>query len=155
MTALTVLAALVCGLNAGVFFAFSTFVMRALAQLSPAESITAMQSTNRAAVSPVFMTLVFGNAVLCLWLGVATGLSRPDNTALVLAGVAVFLIGIIVVTIAFNVPLNDALATLDPAASDAGQRWSQFVIAWTRWNHVRTVSGAVASALLTTAVGLG
>jgi len=42
--ALTLFVALGCGLIAGVFFAFSAFVMKALARLSSAEGIAAMQS---------------------------------------------------------------------------------------------------------------
>jgi len=41
----TLLAALGCGLIAGVFFAFSTFVMKALARLPTSHGIAAMQST--------------------------------------------------------------------------------------------------------------
>ncbi len=42
--ALTFVSALGCGLMAGVFFAFSAFVMHALARLPPAQGIAAMQS---------------------------------------------------------------------------------------------------------------
>ena len=52
LAALTVVAALGCGLNAGVFFAFSSFVMKALARLQPALGIAAMQSINLVAVTP-------------------------------------------------------------------------------------------------------
>ena len=44
--ALTLFAALGCGLIAGVFFAFSTFVMKALARLPSGEGMAAMQSIN-------------------------------------------------------------------------------------------------------------
>jgi uncharacterized membrane protein len=42
--ALKLFSALGCGLVAGVFFAFSTFVMNALTRLAPKEGIAAMQS---------------------------------------------------------------------------------------------------------------
>ena len=64
--ALTVAAALGCGVNAGVFFAFSSFVMKALGRLQPAQGIAAMQSINRVAVTPVFMTALFGTAAACV-----------------------------------------------------------------------------------------
>jgi uncharacterized membrane protein len=54
--ALTLFAALGCGLIAGVFFAFSAFVMKALGRLPPAEGIAAMQSINIAVINPVFLT---------------------------------------------------------------------------------------------------
>jgi uncharacterized membrane protein len=43
---LTFVAALGSGLVAGIFFAFSNFVMKALARVSPAQGIAAMQSIN-------------------------------------------------------------------------------------------------------------
>jgi uncharacterized membrane protein len=70
LAALTAVTALGCGLNAGVFFAFSSFVMKALARLQPAQGIAAMQSINLMAVTPVFMAALFGTAVACVTLGV-------------------------------------------------------------------------------------
>ncbi len=43
---LKLFAALGCGLIAGVFFAFSSFVMNALARIQPTQGIAAMQSIN-------------------------------------------------------------------------------------------------------------
>ena len=56
---LTLFAALGCGPIAGVFFAFSAFVMSALARLPPREGMAAMQSVNVAAVKPSFMAAFF------------------------------------------------------------------------------------------------
>jgi uncharacterized membrane protein len=53
---LTLATALGCGLSAGVFFALSAFVMPALDRLAPGQSIRAMNSINKLAVTPVFMT---------------------------------------------------------------------------------------------------
>jgi uncharacterized membrane protein len=64
--ALQLFAALGCGLIAGVFFAFSTFVMKALAQRPSVESIAAMQSVNIIIINPWFMTAFFGTGLACL-----------------------------------------------------------------------------------------
>jgi hypothetical protein len=48
---LTLIAAVGCGLVAGVFFAFSSFVMNALARLQPAQGVAAMQAINLAAIN--------------------------------------------------------------------------------------------------------
>jgi uncharacterized membrane protein len=64
--ALTFVSALGCGLMAGVFFAFSAFVMKALSHLPAAQGIAAMQSINVAAITPLFMAALFGTAVGCL-----------------------------------------------------------------------------------------
>jgi uncharacterized membrane protein len=56
MVVVTMVCALGCGVNAGVFFAFSSFVMHALSRLPPTQGMAAMQSINVVAVTPVFMT---------------------------------------------------------------------------------------------------
>jgi hypothetical protein len=63
--ALTLFAALGCGVVAGVFFAYSAFMMRALARLPAQQGIAAMQAINVAAVTPVFMAALFGTALAC------------------------------------------------------------------------------------------
>ncbi|MGH8722014.1 MAG: hypothetical protein ACREU4_08520, partial [Burkholderiales bacterium] len=72
MFALTLLAALGCGLMAGAFFAFSSFVMRALARLPPAQGIAAMQSINVAVIAPLFMLALFGTGLACAVLAVSS-----------------------------------------------------------------------------------
>ena len=149
----TLTSALGCGLVAGVFFAFSTFVMPALKRLPAAQGIAAMQSINKLAVTPAFMAALFGTAVACLglvaWAVISSG-ERP--TALVIAGGALYLVGTIGVTIACNVPLNDGLAMLHPQDAGAASRWAEYVTKWTAWNHVRTVAALAAAAVLTAAL---
>ena len=150
---LTFATALGCGLSAGVFFAFSSFVMPALDRLAPAQSIRAMHSINKLAVTPVFMTALFGTALACVVLGVWGVTSWGERpAAFALAGCALFLVGAIVVTIVANVPLNDALMKVDPEATDAATRWSTYLSDWTPWNHVRTVTAIGASGLLIAAL---
>ena len=69
-----------------------------------------------------------------------------------LSGALVYLIGTILVTIAFNVPRNDALAAADPQSADGARLWDRYVTSWTAWNHVRTAAALAAAALLTVAV---
>ena len=151
--AATLATALGCGLVAGVFFAFSSFVMASLKRLPSAQGIAAMQSIIIVAVTPAFMTALFGTAAACLglagWALISMG-ERP--TALVIAGGALYLVGTIGVTIACNVPLNDGLATLHPQDAGAASRWAEYVTKWTAWNHVRTVAALAAAAVLTTAL---
>jgi uncharacterized membrane protein len=63
--ALTLAAALGCATMAGVFYAFSAFVMDGLARLPHAQGIAAMQSINVTAVRPAFMTGFVGTAAIC------------------------------------------------------------------------------------------
>ena len=152
---LTFAAALGCGLVAGIFFAFSTFVMRALGSVTSPQGIAAMQSINVMVLNRWFFAVFFGTAACCLALVVAAlfSWSRPGAACLLIAGL-LYLVGTILVTIVCNVPLNDALAALNPASADAAQTWANYLKSWTAWNHVRTIAAFAAAALLTVALCL-
>lgn len=151
--ALTLSTALGCGLIAGVFFAFSAFVMDALARLPPAQGIAAMQSINVVVINPWFGAAFFGTAAACLILAVVSlsAWHRP-GAAYLLAGSLLYLVGTLLVTIVFNVPRNEALAAVDPASADGANLWAGYVAGWTAWNHVRTAAALAAAAALTLAL---
>ncbi|MGH9854863.1 MAG: DUF1772 domain-containing protein [Blastocatellia bacterium] len=152
---LTLCAGLGCGLIAGVFFAFSAFVMKAFARLPPAEGIAAMQSVNITVLNPWFMTAFFGTAAACV-LAVLYSLSRwnEPGAAYLLAGGVLYLAGSLLVTMVFNVPRNEALAKLARGDPGSASRWAGYVASWTAWNHVRTAAALAAAALLTIALYL-
>jgi uncharacterized membrane protein len=142
--------ALGCGLNAGVFFAFSSFVMPALARLPTAQGIAAMNSINALALTPVFMTALFGTAGACFLLGFWTLMTwQRRGAAYLVSGAALYLVGTILVTILFNVPRNNALAAVQTSDPEGGRLWSAYVAGWTGWNHVRTTAALLAAVLLT------
>ena len=53
-------------LVAGIFFAFSAFVMKALAEIPSRQGIAAMQSINVVVINPMFLGAFFGTAATCL-----------------------------------------------------------------------------------------
>ena len=151
--ALTLVTALGSGLVAGVFFAFSTFVMGALARLPAPQGIAAMQSINIVVINPLFMAAFLGTGLVSVVLTVAAAIEWNEPQVFYqLAGSALYLIGTLVVTIAFNVPRNDALAAVDPEHADSAALWRRYVVEWTAWNHVRTVAALAAAAALTVAM---
>jgi uncharacterized membrane protein len=152
---LTFLAALSCGLAAGIFYAFSCLVMRALARISSHAGIAAMQSINVSVFNPWFMGAFFGPAVICCFLAVIS-LWRwnSQGAAFILAGSGLYLIGTMAVTFAFNVPLNDALAKVDPACPESARLWASYLTTWTNWNHLRTAAALLAAASFTVALCL-
>ena len=150
---LTLFSVLGCGLIAGVFFAFSSFVMKALARLPAAQGIAAMQSINVAVITPLFMSALLGTAAACVFLAVcALAWWHRPGAAYLLAGSLLYLVGTMLVTIVFNVPRNDALAAIEGASADGPMLWAQFIDGWTAWNHVRTASALAAAASLTIAL---
>jgi uncharacterized protein (TIGR02246 family) len=147
---LTFVAALGSGLVAGIFFAFSNFVMKALARVPSAQGIAAMQSINVVVLNRWFFAVFFGTALCCLALAITSIVrwQRPDAGYL-LAGSLLYVIGTILVTIACNVPLNNALAAVEPPSADAGRVWTNYLKNWTAWNHVRTGAALAAAASFT------
>jgi uncharacterized membrane protein len=154
--ALALFAALGCGLMAGIFFAFSAFVMKALSRLPPAQGIAAMQSINTAVINPVFLTAFLGTAAACV-LAIISSLLHwhaPGAVYLLIGGV-LYLAGTFLVTVAFNIPRNDALASLTPTDPNSANVWASYLTSWTAWNHVRMVAALAAAAAFILALSYG
>ena len=145
----TFFAALSCGVMAGLFFTFSNFVMTALADIKPESGIPAMQAINRKIVNPLFLIVFLGAALASLLLAVFAVLywAKPGSLSL-LAGSLLYLVGGLGVTIAFNIPRNDALEKIDGSLPHSADVWRSYLRSWTRWNHVRTAATVAATALL-------
>jgi uncharacterized membrane protein len=149
---MSVLAAVGSGLMAGLLFAFSNFVMKALTRIPAEQGMSAMQQINLTILNPLFLLLFLGTAVFCAVLALfAVRQHQSTTTALLLFGSAAYLIGTVGVTMFFNVPLNNALATAKVTASTAPQVWTSYVKAWMLWNHIRTFFCFAAAVSLTVA----
>ncbi len=132
----------------GIFFAFSSFIMKALAGVPSAEGIGAMQSINVVVINPSFMGAFFGTAVLSLVAGglALAGWGHP-SASFFLGGALFYLVGTILVTMLGNGPLNDQLAALSAAEPGAHEVWEHYLDRWTMWNHVRTAAAILAALL--------
>ena len=137
------------GVVAGIFFAFSTFVMQALGQMPVPAGILAMQRITVTVFNPLFMLAFIGTPVASLYLAIVgiIDLSEPGFGYL-LAGCTLHIVGSLLVTMAFNVPRNNSLATIEPDSEEASDAWSKYLKEWTVWNHVRTVSSLGSTVLL-------
>jgi uncharacterized membrane protein len=149
---LTAIAAIGSAAVGGMFYVFSTFVMRGLDRTDPVNAITAMRGINAEAQANAPFLLVFlGSALLALVVGVIAAVQlRQPGSGYLLAG-AIFGTIAAIVTMAFNVPLNNHLDAVNPAglsAADAAREWRDYLGPWTAWNHVRSLSGFVGAALL-------
>jgi len=149
----TLLAALGCGLIAGVFFAFSSFVMPALLRLDAAEGVRAMQSINVVVLNRWFLGVLLGTALACFGLALSALWAWSEPGAwLRLAGACLYLAGTILVTKRYHVPQNRALAQLPADSPEAARLWPEYVAGWSVWNHVRGAAAFAAAALLTLAL---
>jgi uncharacterized membrane protein len=145
----TVAAAVGCALVAGLLFAFSTSVMPALRQRPAAEGISVMQAINSTILNPLLGLVFGGTMVLCLLLAVTAPFTTDEPHATLRAiGSVVYVLGVFAETIVVNVPMNNALDALDPAADGGASYWNTYLRRWTAWNHLRALAGATASVLL-------
>ncbi len=124
------------GLVAGLFFAFQTSVMPGLARTDDRTFVAAMQDMNVAILNPVFLT-VFTAPLIAFVVAAVTGPSRPW---VIVAGV--LYLAMFVITVAGNIPLNDALlaagATQETAELEAARQ--AFEGPWNRLHLIRTVA---------------
>jgi uncharacterized membrane protein len=151
--ALTFTAAIGCGLVAGIFFAFSSFVMAALGRLPSDHGIAAMNAINVTVINPGFFLAFFGTAIVCL-AAVAASAFRWSamGSTLVVAAAVIYLLGCIGVTMLRNVPLNNALAAVAPGTPEAVALWTRYLDEWTMWNTVRTAASGLSAVLFTLAL---
>ena len=145
-----IIASLSAGLMAGVYFAFSTFIMRSFDQLGAVQATDAMNTINEVILHSWFMTLFFGSTLLYV---VLAGYAFFDTDLagrwwLFAAGL-IYVLGMFLCTALFNVPLNNRLAAAGNDDSAKANTWKHYYIYWTRWNHLRTVCS-----LLTVAISI-
>lgn len=157
MSSITLLAGIVAligsGIVAGIFYAFSSFIMKALARVPSEEGIAAMQSINIVVINPSFLSVFMGTTVVSL---VLMGLSikgwGTPSAPWFLAGTLFYLVGTFLVTGLGNVPLNDQLAAVSPNDTSANEVWRHYLDRWTLLNTIRSVAATAAVFLIT--VGL-
>lgn len=133
----------------GIFFAFSSFIMKALARLPSSEGMAAMQSINVVVLNPVFLGVFMGTTAISVLVSILA-ITRWEipGAPYYLVGALLYFVGTFLVTGMGNVPLNNQLAAVtsnDPAASDI---WQHYLDRWTRLNTIRTVSATVAAILI-------
>jgi len=151
---LTLVAVLGSGLVAGIFFAFSTFIMKALGRVPQEAGMGVMQAINVTVLNPWFMGAFFGTAIVCL-LTLSHSINQwgQPGSVLRLTASLLYLLGTIGVTIVFNVPRNDRLAQLPAADQASAAAWQDYLSSWTVWNHVRTAAALAAAVLFGLSLG--
>ena len=147
--AVLVAATMTMGLTAGVFALYAHTIMPGLGRTDDRTFVTAFRSIDRAIINPWFMAggfigaLVLTGVAAVVHFGTA---ALPWTTTAFVLYLAAF-----VITIAVNVPLNNAIKAADdrdPAA--VRQRFDE--TRWVRWNLVRVVTTTAAFGCLAIAL---
>lgn len=140
------------GIIGGVFFAFSTFIMRALERMPAAQGIAAMQHINVTVLNPWFLGAFMGTAFLCATVAILASAHWSPSSPYVIAAAVLYVVGTFIATLVFNVPKNEALAALSPGAASSAAYWSDYLVRWTFWNHVRTICSLAATVMFSLAL---
>lgn len=139
---------LMAGLMAGIYFVFSVFVMKALAQLPAAEGARAMNRINDVIVKTLFLPLFFGSTLAFIWYfftNVDFALFWQDPSAW---AAVIYVFGMFFITVIGNVPMNNRLKDAEGDEKQLKKLWQLYLSQWTRFNHIRTISSTAATALL-------
>ncbi len=131
----------------GVFLTFSDFVMRSLNGAKAAAGIQIMQIINREVFKTVFMVLLLGMSAGSIILATYASMQITDASQLwIILGGSTYFFGVFVVSMAFNVPMNNRLDKMDYSSEEAAQYWQKiYYPRWTFWNYVRAVSSTIAA----------
>lgn len=130
------------GTLAGLFYAFSMSVMPGLGAIPPADAEAAMRSINRKILNPWLYVVFMGSPLAALLAGF---LADAPAAPWFYAAAGVNALGSFLVTVAINVPMNNAL--------DAGTMpWHEYAPRWTTWNTIR--AAACVASLVLMGVGL-
>ncbi len=120
------------GLMAGVYFVFSSFMMKSLALLPDHTAVVCMNCINRVILKSLFMPIFFASTLSSLMLVFLT-----NDLYVRIAGL-IYFFGMFACTAVKNVPLNNALR--DAPKEQLAAMWTTYLTVWTRWNHIRTIS---------------
>lgn len=146
---------LLVGAVFGFFYAWICSTMWGLDAADPRVAIRAMQAMNASVRNAVFFPAFFLTPVALALTGILArmqGLQQASLTFLLAAGV--YLLGGLVLTMLINVPMNEALGTVDVPEdlAEAEAIWMTYSPRWQMWNIARTIASG--AALLMTGWGL-
>ncbi|HKE75492.1 MAG TPA: anthrone oxygenase family protein [Acidimicrobiales bacterium] len=155
---LLVLAATTVGITAGVMFCYQIAVMPGIGRLPDREFIAAFQSIDDEIVNPIFVGLTFLGGAVFLVAATVAHRGEPLRFRLLAVASVVYIVGVVVVTMAGNVPKNDTLADFPVASStvrEAAAARESFEDSWNRLHVVRTLASITSLAVLSVALVSG
>ena len=145
---LVTIAALGAGLMAGVYFAFSAFIMRSFDRLGAVRAADAMIAINEVILKSWFMALFFGTTLLYAVLaGYAAFDSNLGGRWWLFSAGLIYVVGMFLCTALFNVPLNNRLDATAENDRLKAEFWQHYLVYWTRWNHLRALCSLIAAAI--------
>ena len=129
----------------GFYFTMSFSIMPGLDLTAPFSAILANQEIGHATQQSFFVVALLGTPIgLIIAIIIASQAKNPvQRTWLIIAMIG--WIGMLVVTLTLNVPLNQILDGLTIAPDQAGlaQLWADYSIDWQKWNLLRLATSGL------------
>lgn len=148
---IVVLATLLTGLTAGLCFTWNNAVTPGIGQLADIGYLRSFQEMNRSIINPVFILVFFGPVFLQI---ANIFLFRASSSAviwMVTVSAALYIIGVVLVTIFGNIPLNESLDKTDlmqASAEELKLLRDKFEIRWNSYHLIRTLCATLSFLLL-------
>jgi uncharacterized membrane protein len=131
-------------LMGGVFYAFATAIMASLQRMPAGQGAAAMNLISARIQNPLFLLIFMGTALVSLALAVLAVVKDSPGKWWLVAGAALYVVGVIVVSFSINIRLNDSLAAVDPNTAAGRAEWVNYLAKWNPANNVRAVTCTLA-----------
>ena len=145
------LTVILTGLTAGLCFTWSNAVTIGLSRLGDFEYLQAFKEMNRAIINPTFLVVFFWPLFLHLVNIYLNRNLQNSNFWMLLVAAVLFILGIGIVTVFGNIPLNEMLdkTNLNTAsATDLQLLRNKFEYRWSNFHLIRTIASIGSFALL-------
>lgn len=142
---------LLTGLSAGLCFTWSNAITPGIGRLNDPGYLMSFQQMNRTILNPLFFLVFFGPSLLgAIYLYLFKNAPSPLIWSLTF-GVVIYFLGVVLVTIFGNVPLNEMLDKTDihsASIEELKQLRERFEVKWNRLHLIRTLSSIISFLLL-------
>jgi len=139
------------GLTAGLCFTWGNAVTPGIGQLDDLSYLRAFQKMNRSIENPLFFTVFFGAFVVGMVTVFVNKDVSPEHFRLITVAMGIYFLGVVLVTILGNVPLNQVLDRTDLVHSSLAELQTlreRFEVPWNRFHITRILAAIVSFALL-------
>lgn len=142
---------LLTGLSAGLCFTWTNAITPGIGNLDNYGYLSAFQQMNRTILNPLFIIVFFGPFFLSLINLYAFRNASSSMIWLLILATAIYFLGVVLVTIFGNVPLNEILDKTDlRSASNENLKTLReaFEVKWNRLHSIRTATSIISFLLL-------